>query len=449
MTLRQLIARHRKDESGSLSLPFAVSLLTLVTAVGATFDINQVQASSTRSQQIADMIGLTATVYIKNHGTPPTQDSDGFVDGKTYSAKTMGYDIGPATKGTNDVTFKVNYDDNYKRATVSMNGAVNTSFMAMFGKTSLPFDTTSVVVYAQSDLKDPASVILVMDNSGSMAWDDKPSASNYNPSRPSGAQARIDGLKTTVKNFNDYLGQAVGVNAGGTGTNYLRMGMTAYSSGLITSRTVLPKWGTLSNGNINSLHASGGTDSRQSMALAYSWMLAEDPQHLLVNGSTDPLKYVIFMTDGVNTQDYVCTWERNNNTNYWRRSSYYYWSGYEYKSSYYKPYGYGWEEGRETCEYIPTANNETLATCTQLKNLGVEVYTIGYALEPGKYATNPPSSHSWTTQDSDSTDTAYDFLESCASSDDHFVKAENTDALEAAFDKIGEDIIADVVRVSM
>lgn len=444
--LRKLIARHRKDERGSLSLPFAVSLLTLVTAVGTTFDINQVQASSSRSQHIADMIGLTATVYVKNHGKPPTKDSDGFVHGKTYSAKAMGYDVGPATKGGNDVQFKVTYDNEKKQAVVYMKGAVDTSFMAMFGQKSLAFDSSSTVVYAQSDLKDPASVFLVMDNSGSMGWDDKKSVSSSNRQRPQGAQARISGLKLTVKNFNDYLSDSVGSNTGNNTTKYLRMGMTAYNSRIINARTVNPRWGTLTNGNINSMRAGGGTDPRQSMNRVYSWMLGENAQHERVNGSKDPLKYVIFMTDGVNARQRVCNWENRNGTGYWRKRRN---NGtYQYKSQWNKPNGNGWVEGRDRCTYEPRANIETLQTCTRLKSMGVEIYTIGYALEPGSYATRPPSSQYWTTLSTSSSTTAYNFMRSCASDADHFIKAENTAALQAAFDKIGADIVADVVRVA-
>ncbi len=442
--LRHKLTDLQTNEDGSMATMFSVSLLTILLAVGTTFDINQVQTSSFRSQHVSDMVGLMATVHVKNHGKPPTKDSEGFVNNKTYSAKAEGFDIGPATQGGNDVTFKVTYDQTNAQAIVTMNGTVETSFMGMFGQSSLGFNRKTVVKYAQSDLKDPASVFLVMDNSGSMAWDDKPRATRYG-SRPAGAQARIQGLKKTVVDFNEYLGESVGGSTSGKTTEYLRMGMTAYNTNTINSRTVNPNWGTLSNSKINGMVAGGGTNSSNSMNTVYNWMKGEDAKHKAKTGSK-PLKYVIFMTDGVNNQEYVCEWKNQSGTNYWRkvRNN----GTYQYRSSWRQPGGRGWTEGRNECGYVNTANIETLKTCTKLKNDGVEVYTIGYALEPGTYATNPPSNQWSTTQSASSTTIAYDFLNSCASSPDHFVKAENTDGLKAAFDKIGADIVADVVRIA-
>ncbi len=440
---RKLALRHARDEKGSISTMFALSALTILMAVGATYDVSQLQSSSVRSQQVADIVGLTATVYVKNHGHPPTTDEEGFVNGKEYSAKALGYNIGPATNGSNDVKFTVNYSSTEKQATVTMSGTVQAAFMGMFGQSQLAFNNVSVVKYSQSDLKDPASVFLVLDNSGSMAWDDKPRIGYYG-SRPSDAQARIDGLKSTVKEFNDYLGDSITATTSGYASEYLRMGMTAYNSGVISSRTVSPRWGTLPSTSISSMIANGGTDSRDSMNKVYGWMQGESAMHAAVNGSTDPLKYVIFMTDGVNNEDWVCNWVPDNHSNYWRKETYY---GYKYHSGY-EPWGWGWEEGREECSYVSNANIQTLETCTNLKNAGVEIYTIGYALEPGTYATDPPSNYYTTSQSSSSADTAYNFLRSCASDADHFVKAENTEKLKAAFDKIGADIIADVVRIA-
>lgn len=81
-----------------------------------------------------------------------------------------------------------------------------------------------------------------------------------------------------------------------------------------------------------------------------------------------------------------------------------------------------------------------------MKNAGVKIYTIGFALEPGDYTgyTNRQIAR----LSSYSSNKAYTFLRSCASSPDHFVKAENTAALNDAFDKIGKDIISDVIRVA-
>lgn len=444
--IQNLARKFRKDENGSFALSFAVSALTLMIAAGAAYDMNQLHASKAKAQLISDTVGLTATAYVKNHGKPPKSSKDGYVHNHTYSAKKEGFDLGPATAGKSDVKFRVVYDEKKGQATVHMKGELETSFMGMFGYQNLSFANKSVVKYSASDLKDPASIFLVMDNSGSMNWGDKTLSGKYGTTLQPGTQRRITGLKKTVSNFNDYLGKTVGSNTKDKTKQYLRMGMTAYNSSLIPTRTVVPKWGTLSNGNIQRMVAGGGTDPRKSMAQAYEWMQKENRIHEKVNGSKDPLKYVIFMSDGVNNKEYVCDWRNQKGTKQWRakiNGRYYYWN-YSRR----KPRNNAVEGRRSNCRYEANATKATLDICNKLKKNGVEVYTIGYALEPGRYATNPPSTRWKTTLSSSSSKEAYDFLKGCASDPDHFVKAENTAALEAAFDKIGADIIADVIRIA-
>lgn len=416
--LKQLIGRFRNDESGSIATMFGVSALTLTVAVGTTFDIGQVQSSASRAQQVADIVGLTATVYVKNHGIPPKNDKEGFMHGKSYSAKEMGFDMGPATNGSGDVNFTVYYDDKKGEAVVKLTGKIQTSFMGIAGQKYLGFESEATVKYSESDNGDPASIFLVLDNSGSMAWSDKQITGQereqvsyncggwrrprtcyyytYVYKTPPGTRARIDGLKSEVKKFNDYLTETVEEKTKGKANEFLRMGMSVYASGLLSYRTVQPKWGTLTSNEINRLGASGGTYPDGAMRQTENWIGPEDAIHKNKNGSDKPLKYVIFMTDGVNSSS--------------------------------------------------TTETRTLQSCTRMKNAGVKIYTIGFALEPGDYTgyTNRQRAR----LSNYNSAKAYNFLRQSASSNDHFVKAENTAALNDAFDKIGADIISDVIRVA-
>ena len=91
-----------------------------------------------------------------------------------------------------------------------------------------------------------------------------------------------------------------------------------------------------------------------------------------------------------------------------------------------------------------------------MKAQGVRVFTIGFALEPGKYMTNYRSTFNnnnyaeddTATIPSSTTDAAYTMLADCASSPDDFVPAADVDSLDAAFAVIGETIIQDVIRLS-
>lgn len=441
----QQVQNYKQDERGAFSIMFAVSALTLIMAAGVAYDTNRLLSTKSRAQLTSDSIGLVASIYVKNNGQSPKSNSDGFVHNRWYDAKTAGVDFGAATASGNAAKFKVVYDSENAQAVVHVSAEMRPSFMNAFGVSKMTFNSKSVVKYAQSDVKDPASVFLVMDNSGSMGWGDKIKPSKNGAVAP-GTQRRITGLKSTVKEFNDYLGAAVAPDPSNPDKKFLRMGMTAYSSGLISSRTVNPMWGTLPTVSINAMVAGGGTDSRQSMAKARTWMQGEGVFHKAMNGTDKPLKYVIFMTDGVNNQQYVCEWTNKNGTGYWRKKKK---NGqYKYKWSWKKPKGKGWVQGEESCSYKSVANDQTLQTCTAMKNEGVEIYTIGYALEPGTYPTNPPNSWGTTTQNQTTTDTAYNFLRSCASSADHFVKAEDTEGLKDAFDKIGADIATDIIRIA-
>lgn len=400
------LSNFKKDEKGTISIMFSVSLLTVIVSASAVFDIQQLQSQLQKSQIIADNVGLTASIYIKQNGTPPTSDEQGYVPGKVYSGKDMGFDDGSSGDGDN-TSFTVTYDEENGEVIVDISGQVKTMFMSLVGKDYLGFNSQSVVQYAKEENADPASIFLVLDNSGSMGWMDRRST-GYERKRdgrrwrwalvsPPGTRTRISGLISEVKGFNEYLSEQVGEKTDGKANEFLRMGLSAYSSGLITNRTVVPRWGTIPPGNLNSMRASGGTVPHDALRQSENWFRQEDDIHEAVNGSESPLKYVIFMTDGVNSST--------------------------------------------------STTNQSIDSCNRMKSQGVIVYTIGYALEPGDYAADADG-YSYYRQSQSGSDKAYDFLETCASSASTFIKAEDTTALKEAFDKIGKEIIQDVVRIS-
>ena len=106
-------------------------------------------------------------------------------------------------------------------------------------------------------------------------------------------------------------------------------------------------------------------------------------------------------------------------------------------------YGYDWEEG----SWQPTANLSSTADCTAMKNDGVKIYTIGFALADGCYKTNQTST-SWTYLSPEVRDQAYAFLSDCATEPSTFLTAENAEQLEDAFTRIGNDIQTEIIRLS-
>lgn len=406
-----LISRARKKldktralyvsrEEGSVATMFGVSILVLLLLTGAVIDINRLYTAKSHAQNMGDNIGLMATIYVSNNDGPPSNSSEGFMNDQWYDHKERGLDFGTVADSDISVKFKVTYDDVNEQAVVSTRSVVKPMFGSMFGASEVNIETNSTIKYAKKEFSNPASVFLVMDNSGSMAFDDLPKAWANGP-RPVGAKARIDGMKTSVKDFVGHLETVIAPDPDDPSIKYLRMGMTAFNSNIINSRTVRPFWGTLSNNQIDRMVADGGTVPTVALRRVRNWMRNEGRAHSRMNGSETPLKYVVLMTDG-----------SNSNTN---------------------------------------ADRQSLQACTQMKRDGVEIFTIGYALEPGYFYTGlwgiryrrptyyiSPSANI----------RAKEFLRSCASSPDHYILAENADQLKIAFDEIGKQIANEAVRIS-
>jgi uncharacterized protein YegL len=353
-----------------------------------------------QAQLVADVIGLNASVYVKNNGGPPTKKEEGFLHDRWYNANEMDLSFGDGVKNDNKTRFKISYDNAAEEAVVIVESSVVPVFMQAFGYPSIEFTTLSTVKYAKKAYSNPASIFLVIDNSGSMAFDDTP-MDYYDAPQPAAAKSRISGLKTELQSFSDHLSKVIVPNPDEPDKKYLRMGMTAFNSDIINARTVSPFWGTISNSDINRLDADGGTVPTQALAKVQSWMNGEDNKHDNMNGNAEPLKYVVMMADGANNSTYD--------------------------------------------------DAQSLRYCTALKDNGIEIFTIGFALEPGYFYTgvwgqkyNSPIYYISPTVK----DRAQTFLNSCASSDNHFLLAEDADALKAAFDKIGALIVEDAIRVS-
>ena len=123
------------------------------------------------------------------------------------------------------------------------------------------------------------------------------------------------------------------------------------------------------------------------------------------------------------------------------------WSGYEYFEGETPPAG-NWEEGEPDI----TSNIETRAQCDSLHQDGVDVFTIAFALAEGSYLTNDwgdlssanPSVFPTT---ADNENDARAILQYCASKPENFITADNTEALEEAFERIGNTIVKEIIRI--
>jgi len=311
------LKKLKRDESGIAAISWALSLPTIIGAMGAAMDFAMLSTADSRSQAIADTTALAAAIYVKNNEQVPQDRTEGLIG--EYTAQELGYDYRSwVINGADGVSVDVSYDNVKREATVTVAGQTRPTLMQILGFDALDFNAQSVVKYYEKDVQDPASVVLVLDNSGSMHFDDLPIDSYGNA--PSEAEPRINALKTSAKAFMAMLDEAVGPQvADSSEPRTLRTGMMAFDSNIISARTIAMDWGVVTDSEINAMTPLAATNSAPPMAAANTWLnVNEPPIHEAENPGKTPLKYIILMTDGKNTVgDEV--WTQRNGTQNWRR----------------------------------------------------------------------------------------------------------------------------------
>lgn len=470
---RCLRSRFVKNQDGNIAVVFGLSATVIIGCMGAAMDFSTLSNAEARGQAIADQTALAAAVFVKTNGREPTpplpvgegetpEPEEGYLDDdyRTYTAAELGYEFkGWVEGGADNVTVSVNYDGTAKEAIVTVTGRTVPTFMQILGKKSMDFKSKATAKYEDYEFYDPASVLMVLDNSGSMAFDDKPLIEDENESDKTkwdaqpGAIPRLTALKNNAKEFMASLGNLVGDQTDNS-DKVLRTGMLAYNTQTITSRTVQMDWQTdATEASIDRMVALGGTNSAPPVNLARTLMSTEDQTHINMHGE-DPLKFLIFMTDGVNSTDQI-VWEPKEDTGQWRGTIRTCWRSWwrrycrtfidTVESENEPNYGWNWEEGKWTNR----DNFLTNTDCTAMKNDGVKIYTIGFALQAGWYDHNDYFSDDKPVKTSKSIrDQAYSFLSDCASEPATFLTAENSAELDQAFERIGNDIMTEIIRLS-
>ena len=441
--------RFAKDDRGNFALTFAIGATVTIGIIGASVDFSMSSTAAKRSQQIADAVALNGAVFIKNHGYVPKSrgaDTGGLPAGQ-YSASELGLEFNSFVEGgAEGVTVNIDYNDSAKEILVEVSGSTQTTFTRVLGKETVAFSSEAVVSYLNIEEASPASIALVLDNSGSMAWDDR--IANSNGTSPAGAEVRLDGLKASVTSFQTSLSDRLGVQ---TAADYrtLRMGLLPYSSNTISSAVVDIDWGYIETDDINAMNASGSTNSNPPMATALEWFEDEDDVHedeaerAQEDNPQEPLKFVILMSDGENT---IGGWEFFPNDEapvYWR-----------YRNGRWSGVWAQWYSPVHHADYTRgdlrrDSDRLTIESCNSLKeDHNTEIFTIGYALEEGRYNTRNPSNNRSTYQVNAWTRAnAENLLSSCASSDEHFIWARDSDELQAAFNRIQNAIVEELIRI--
>ena len=321
------------------------------------------------------------------------------------------------------------------RATIQ--GSYSTAFMGIIGIDNIHLRAVSDVAYAEEEGV-PSSVFFVVDNSGSM-WD------------------KMTNLETSMKTFMETMET---LDNDGTDDTF-RTALYPYTAdfpdsvycptgcypyvdddGVIPTHVTHPQWGTLTVGEIMRMIARHGTDSSGALQDAAAAFKGESAAHIAVNGEENPLKFLVFMTDGANNQSYECTtesvWVENMTAEYWWK----YKNNGTIKYRYQEPNnpwnwnyvasrsdGTGYFQDQEVCAYDYYFDVRSLEACDEMKADGVLIYAIAYDV------------------DASQKEHAEDFMQKCSSGDEFFKSADDASALTAAFDAIGESILQEVIRI--
>lgn len=456
----------------------------MLAVVGAALDYSIAADADSKAQSIADTSALAAAVFVKNNGIKPQNKNQGLVG--TYTAEELGYEFPDWVKsGASGVTVKIEYDEIEQETNVTVFGETVPLVTHMIGHDALPFKAVATVKYAQTEKLDPASIALVLDGSGSMQWFDKKDSNTANDefekvSVNPGAMPRNTALKSAAKVF---MSELETIQQASPDERILRTGMYVYSSNYHSSESERMDWGSLSTSNggkLMRLRASGGTNAYSALKEARSDMLKENDVHKRENGSDNALKYVILMTDGVNSPDSsVCTtknrpahkhWERTYNKTTGRGRNRRTESVTEVMHSRFIPWNNGgWTEKTVGANVdsetfcMPQSRNDqrTLDECKILGDNDIKVFTIGYGLEEGYYH----AGHTWWENynvrsgvtyegyhiylPQEITDRAYNMLQACADlSGGEFIAADNAEELTEAFSTIGKTIATEAIRIS-
>jgi len=496
--LNKLYRRFKRDVSGNFSVMASITTLGLFAAAGLSVDAHRAYIHTQNAQSIADSIALAAAQYASNNGTPTTEGDGIYLPGIKYNASDLGFDL----KNSETLSFTVSYDNIDRQATVDVESSINPIMLDVLGHDSIATRSNSIARYSElSNVIDAISILFVLDRSGSMSFDDKPLIFDSSDSTEANEIATIDtivgeaaavdiidnyrqpetvrrvsALEGNLATFNAQLAALEASNT--TGSRALRMGLITYNN---IAQVIQPmEWGAL---NLNTIAPTGGTNSGSALAQARNEMLNEDDRHLTESGNDDPLKFVILMSDGQNSGT-PSIWQAQSGTGQFRIQTREYcynffnqsacnssfpstrftildidiireWKGDDGIQHPNDVFTGNFEEGRE----FSASDVTSFQNCDQMKAQGITIFTIGFALETGDFATNdwgnpnnttlPPSNRTRIVNvNNDGIARARNVLSRCASDQSTFLLANDASQLTLAFNRIQRQIADQVVRLS-
>jgi Flp pilus assembly protein TadG len=372
--LKKLCRRFMTDRAGNIAMTFAIVSVPLLGAIGAGIDYMR---ALNMHREIQASLDAALVAAVKDVGTK---------DDKAIKQQLANWLAAEAvSSGAYQLdASSVVIDTSNQIVTATVRASVDTTFMRILGKESVPVAVQASIMGGETITKSAFSMYLVLDQSGSMG---EPTNTTYTTKcgivTCTKKYTKMESLKLAVASLLTQFDTA------DPARKYVRTAAISYDD---RTRNPSPmEWGTSAAASyVDDLRPDGLTDSSGAMHEAYNLLKkktgssSENAQHKAKNGLV-PEKFIILMTDGENTKQ----------QGYWVVDN-------------------------------PEADAATKKTCDDAKAKGIKIYTVAFmAPDRGKA-----------------------LLSYCASGSDYYFDVENTAQIVAAFQSIGEKASKNLVRLT-
>jgi Flp pilus assembly protein TadG len=322
------LSRFRRDQRGNIITIFALTIVPILASVGAAVDYSRADQIRTRLQLAIDTAGVGSVA--KNSpafvaaGSMPV---DGPIPAGVTDATNLfnGNMVGQTGYTLNYLTVAVAKTSGTVTSSLQFSATIPTTFMNAIGKTSVTVTGTSNSVASMPRYIDfyllldnspsmgvaatPADVSIMVSNTSdscAFACHDLSNSNNYyNLARRLGVTTRIDVLRTATQKLMDTAASTA------TYSNQFRMaiydfGGSAQGAGL---RSLFSLSASLTSaktaaGNIDLMTVNGQNDNND-QDTSFSAILPAINNAISApgaGGSSTPLKYLFFVSDGLNDE---------------------------------------------------------------------------------------------------------------------------------------------------
>ena len=380
-------AKFKKSDDGNVAMMFAVVVVMSVMGIGLATDGTRLMAVQERALAVADAAALSGAAASEADDADREEIVRAYVEANGYRLK-PGVLSGEPT---------IRFDDDSETVQVSLPVTVDMGFGSLLGNKTRPVLGASTASYLKNNI-DPVTIAFALDVSGSMQWD------------TSDGQPKIDVLKSATKSL--FTAIESGTDYPWKLKNAVRSGMSAYNTELVSSQPMSWGWDTLEL-SVDQLVADGGTDSTPALQNSYTQVLNDRAYRKSIDPSLDLetlREYVIFMTDGDNN--------------------------------------------------MPEFDDASSLLCQDMRASGIEIYSVAFeAPEKGELllvdcaSQDVPDADNWAASESKCMNNGAKgkgkALGHCKKGKErHYFDANNAADFEAAFKRIGEEIVRSNVRLN-